>query len=227
MKTLKHSLKILLKTLLGITAFIILYVIAVLLLSRVPVNSNITKQEEGIEIYLLSNGVHTDIVVPVKSSVVDWSEKVQFEHTKIKDSTAKYLAFGWGDKGFYLNTPTWADLKFSTAFKAASGLSTSAMHCTFYKQMKQDELCKKIIITEKQYEQLVAFIENSFQFENDKIVKIETDAVYGNHDIFYEAKGSYNLFYTCNTWTNSALKAANQKASLWTVYDKGILYHYQ
>ena len=58
-------------------------------------------------------------------------------------------------------------------------------------------------------------------------MKIETDAVYGNHDIFYEAKGSYNLFYTCNTWTNSALKAANQKASLWTVYDKGILYHYQ
>ncbi|MCG2611898.1 TIGR02117 family protein [Flavobacterium sp. SM15] len=227
MKTLKNSLKFLSKTLLGVTAFIILYIIAVLLFSRIPVNSNRTKPEKGIEVYLLSNDVHTDIVVPVKSKTIDWSEKVQFQHTKAKDTTARYLAFGWGDKGFYLNTPTWADLKFSTAFNAASGLSSSAMHCTFYKQMREDELCKKIIITEKQYQQLVVFIQNSFELENNKIMKIDTDAVYGKHDIFYEAKGSYNLFYTCNTWTNSALKAADQKASLWTVYDKGILYHYK
>lgn len=185
------------------------------------------KADKGIEIYLLSNGVHTDVVVPVKSKIIDWSDKVQFQNTKSKDTTAKYLAFGWGDKGFYLNTPTWADLKFSTAFKAASGLSSSAMHCTFYKRMKEDELCRKIIITEKQYEQLAEFIQNSFQMKNGQNVNIVTDAVYGNHDVFYEAKGSYNLFYTCNTWTNNALKSANQKACLWTVYDKGILYHYQ
>lgn len=227
MKLLKKSLKLLLKTLLGITTFAILYVVAVLILSRIPVNTDITKPEAGIEIYLLSNGVHTDVVVPVKNQIIDWSEKVQFRHTKAQDTTAKYLAFGWGDKGFYLNTPTWADLKFSTAFNAASGLSTSAIHCTFYKRMKEDKQCKKITITEKQYQQLIAFIQDSFQTENDKIMKIETDAVYGNHDAFYEAKGRYNLFYTCNTWTNSALKAANQKACLWTVYDKGILRHYE
>ena len=50
---------------------------------------------------------------------------------------------------------------------------------------------------------------------------------YGQKDAFYEAKGSYSLFYTCNTWANNALKAANQKASLWTVYDKGIFCHYK
>ena len=227
MKTLNKALKIILKTILGILTFTILYVVAVLILSKIPVNTSTESPTKGIEIYLLSNGVHTDIVVPVKSSLIDWSEKVQFHHTKANDTTAKYLAFGWGDKGFYLNTPTWADLKFSTAFNAASGLSTSAMHCTFYKQMKEGERCKKIIITESQYQQLISFIHDSFQLEHNKIMKIETDAVYGNHDIFYEAKGSYNLFYTCNTWTNSALKAANQKASLWTVYDKGILDHYQ
>ncbi|MEW5675900.1 TIGR02117 family protein [Flavobacterium enshiense] len=227
MKTLKKSLKVLFKTLLGIIGFILLYVVAVLILSRIPVNANTEKPKQGIEIYLLSNGVHTDIVVPIKSETIDWSEKVQFQHTKAKDTTANYLAFGWGDKGFYLNTPTWADLKFSTAFNAASGLSTSAMHCTFYKRLTEDEQCKKIIITEQQYEQLVVFIQDSFQMKEEEAMKIETDAVYGNHDIFYEAKGSYNLFYTCNTWTNSALKAADQTASLWTVYDKGILYHYQ
>ncbi|KGO95874.1 urease-associated protein [Flavobacterium enshiense DK69] len=223
----KKSLIILFRTILVIIAFILLYVVAVLGLSRIPVNSDVAKPEKGIEIYLLSNGVHTDIVVPVKTQITDWSEKVKYQNTKANDSTANYLAFGWGDKGFYLNTPTWADLKFSTAFNATSGLSSSAMHCTFYKRMEEDEQCKKITITKKQYEQLVEFIENSFQMKNGQTLKIETNAVYGNNDAFYEAKGSYNLFYTCNTWTNSALKAANQKASLWTVYDKGILYHYE
>lgn len=227
MKVVKKGIKVLLWFISGIVGFLLLYVISVLLLSRISVNSDVLQQSDEIEIFILSNGVHTDIVVPVKSQVIDWSEKVKFQHTKASNTAAKYLAFGWGDKGFYLNTPTWADLKFSTAFNAASGLSTSAMHCTFYGKMVEDDQCKKINITKEQYQKLVTFIQNSFQMENDQIIKIETDAVYGNHDVFYEAKGSYNLFYTCNTWTNSALKAANQKASLWTVYDKGILYHYQ
>lgn len=227
MNVITKSLKIIFIAILAIVAIVILYVVAVLILSRISVNSNVTKPDKGIEIYLLSNGVHTDIVLPVKSEIIDWSQKVEYQHTKAKDTTAKYLAFGWGDKGFYLNTPTWADLKFSTAFNAACGLSTAAMHCTFYKRMREDEDCKKIIISKEQYEQLTAFIQNSFQLKNDKAIKIETDAVYGNNDIFYEAKGSFNLFYTCNTWTNCALKSAHLKASLWTVYDKGIMRHYE
>lgn len=227
MKVMTKTLRILLYIISVFLGFTMLYVLVVLGLSRISVNSDVIEPEKGIEIYLLSNGVHTDIVVPVKTPTTDWSEKVKFQNTKANDTTAKYLAFGWGDKGFYLNTPTWADLKFSTAFYAASGLSTSAMHCTFYKRMKEDEECRKIIITEKQYKALVDFIQNSFQMKNGQVIKIETDAVYGNNDAFYEANGSYNLFYTCNTWTNSALKAADQKASLWTVYDKGILMHYE
>lgn len=227
MKVLKKGFKVLLWFVFGIAGFLLLYVISVLLISRISVNSDVSQQSEEIEIFILSNGVHADIVVPVKSQVIDWSENVKFQHTKAGDTVAKYLAFGWGDKGFYLSTPTWADLKFSTAFNAASGLSTAAMHCTFYRKMEEGAQCKKINISKEQYQMLVAFIQNSFQQKNDQIIKIETDAVYGNHDVFYEAKGSYNLFYTCNTWTNNALKAANQKASLWTVHDKGIFYHYQ
>lgn len=227
MKVVKKGFKVLLWFISGIAGFLLLYVVSVLLISRIPVNSDVSQQSQEIEIFILSNGVHADIVVPVKSQVIDWSEKVKFEHTKAGDNDAKYLGFGWGDKGFYLSTPTWADLKFSTAFNAASGMSTAAMHCSFYKKMEEDAQCKKISITKEQYQKLVSFIQNSFQQKNEQIIKIETDAVYGNHDVFYEAKGSYNLFYTCNTWTNNALKAADQKASLWTVYDKGILYHYQ
>lgn len=203
------------------------YGLLVTLLSFIPVNSNQKPiNVSKVDIYILSNGVHTDVVVPVKNHTFDWSKKIKFEHTQAKDSTAKYLALGWGDRGFYLETPTWSDLKVSTALKAASGLSTSALHATFYKTMKENKYCKKISISTIDYQKLVLFITDSFETNSGENIKIATDAVYGKNDAFYEAKGSYSMFYTCNSWANQALKSANQKAALHTLTDTGIFRHY-
>ena len=223
MKTIKKIFKFI-----GIFLFaLIFYGLLVTLLSFIPVNSNqFAIDEPKVDIFILSNGVHTDIVVPVKNEYYNWSKQIKFEHTKLKDSTAKYIAVGWGDRGFYLETPTWADLKVSTALKATTGLSSSALHTTFYKTMKEDAYCKKIQISTLEYENLVVFVNNSFETNTGKINKIETDAVYGKNDAFYEAKGSYSLFYTCNSWANDALKSANQKAALHTLTDTGIFRHY-
>lgn len=226
----KKTFKIFLKLILGSVIFIAVYIILALGMSRIPVNNldfRTAIPPKKVEIYLLSNGVHTDIVVPVKNEICDWSKKIKYEHTISKDSLVNFLAMGWGDKGFYLETPTWDDLKFSTAFKAATGLSNSAMHCTFYKEMKLGENCKSIMIAESDYNSLVDYLEKSFQQKETAFIPIETNAVYGKNDVFYEANGSYNLFYTCNTWANNALKAANQKAALWTPYEGGIFCHYK
>ena len=74
---------------------------------------------------------------------------------------------------------------------------------------------------------LIDFIENSFQRnENGALVQIQGLQYYA-YDCFYEATPSFNLFFTCNTWTNKCLKKAGLKACLWTPYDKGILYQYR
>ena len=203
------------------------YLLIVTLLSYVSVNEDFAENQQEIPIYILTNGVHTDVVLPIKNEHYDWSNQLKFEHAKSKDTTYQYVALGWGDKGFYLETPTWADLKASTALKAATGLSSSAMHVTFYKHLKENKSCKKIQISLENYQNLIAFINESFQTKSRDFLKIETDAVYGKHDVFYEANGSYSLFYTCNSWANQALKAANQKAALWTISDSGIFRHYE
>ncbi|WP_150111930.1 TIGR02117 family protein [Flavobacterium sasangense] len=222
MKTIKKLLKYFAIFILSLFA----YLLIVTLLSFVSVNEDVAENHGEIPIYILTNGVHTDIVLPIKNDYHDWSTQLKFEHTKSKDTTYQYVALGWGDKGFYLETPTWADLKASTAIKAASGLSTSAMHVTFYKHLKENQSCKKIQISLENYKKLVAFIKESFQTKSGEFLKIETDAVYGKHDVFYEANGSYSLFYTCNSWANQALKATNQKAALWTISDSGIFRQY-
>ncbi len=227
MLSVKKGLKITGWTILGIIGFLVLYVVSALLISKITVNSEVSQRDKKIEIFILSNGVHTDIVVPIKNEIKDWSNEIRFQQTKSKDSLVRYLAFGWGDKGFYLNTPEWSDLKASTAFNAAFGLSSSAMHTTFYKNMKENADCKKIKISSEEYQKLIHYISESFKLDTHKSVQWISGHSYGTRDAFYEAKGSYNLFFTCNTWANNALKTANQKASLWTVTDTGIFCHYR
>lgn len=223
----KKAFKILGKIVLGIVGFVVVYVLFAFILSRIPVNSEDRDKSEDVTIYIKTNGVHTDIVVPIKTEYKDWSEKVQFAHIKSQDSTMQYIGFGWGDKGFYLNTPEWADLKFSTAFNAAFYLGTSAMHATFFKQIKESESCVKIKISESEYQQLITYIEESFQYDENGNPILINATTYGRNDSFYEANRKYHLFYTCNTWANNALKGANQKAALWTPSDTGIFCHYK
>lgn len=226
-KIFKKSAKALAMTIAGLVLFVAIYCLAAIGLSRIPVNKN-PQASNDMEIYILSNGVHVDIVVPVKSGLIDWSQFMEYEHTRAADTLADLIAFGWGDKGFYLETPTWAELKFSVAFKAAFALGSSAIHSTFYRELEESETCKKLTISKQQYAELVKYIKQSLEWTPDEKVKlIETDARYSDHDAFYEAHRVYHLFHTCNTWANNALKAAGLKASLWTPYDKGIFYHYR
>ena len=185
MKLLKWIIKKSVRLLIWLLAFIGIYMLAAFLIPMLSVGPDNSEENSDISIYILTNGVHTDIVMPCKTNLHDWTASIPFEDTKNKDTTAQYLAVGWGDKGFYLETPTWADLKVSTAVKAAFGLSTTALHTTYYKTMLESP------------------------------------------NAFYEAKGSYSLFTTCNTWANSALKSCGQKACIWTPFDTGIFALYE
>lgn len=223
----KKTFKILLKSILLFLGFILLYVLSAYTLSKITVDKE-TDTKPEVEIFILTNGVHTDIVMPTKNDQIDWSKQIQFKNTKAADSTYKYIALGWGDKGFYLETPNWSDLKASVALKAATGLSTTAIHTTYYKQMRLGDDCRSIMISKEQYSRLINYINNSFQKEvSGNFLPIKTDANYGKTDAFYEANGSYSLFQTCNTWANSGLKASGQKCCFWTATDSGIFSKYK
>jgi uncharacterized protein (TIGR02117 family) len=221
------TLKITGKIFLGFIVAILLYLAFAYGLSRIPVAEEPHAPDE-MAIYILTNGVHTDIVMPTKSETIDWSKHIDYSHTKAADSTHQFVAMGWGDKGFYLETPTWSDLKASVAFKAAFALSSTAIHATYYKNVKESETCKRILISKAQYEKLVQYILDSLEkSDNGQCMHIKTDAHYNQTDAFYEAKGSYSMLHTCNTWSNNALKASGQKACVWTPFDTGIFLQYE
>ena len=227
MKVARKIFTIIFKIILGLLIFLLLYLFITFILSIIPVNTIDLDKNKAVTIYIKTNGVHTDLILPIKNEAKDWSKLILFKHTIAKDSIFEYVSFGWGDKDFYLNTPQWSDLKTSTALKAACYLGSSAMHTEFYQSLNENENCKKIEVSKEEYLLLVKSISNNFKVDKKEKFILIPNQHYNNSDAFYEAKGKYCLFYTCNSWANETLKSANQKAALWTLTDFGIFYHYK
>ncbi len=221
---LKKGFRILLKIVKGFAIFVILYFICYWIGSNILVNKN-KVEGQMIEIFIRSNGVHTDLIFPVKTSHINWDTLFPATTFKAVDTNFRYVAMGWGDKGFYLETPTWADLKASTAFKAVFFLSSSAMHVSYHQNVKTDANTKSIKITTEQYKRLIQFYSKNFERHKNQLQLIANKG-YTNCDNFYEAKGTYSFLKTCNIFTNNALKEAGIKAPIWSPFAGGLIKHY-
>lgn len=166
-------------------------------------------------IYLNTNGIHLDVILPKNS--IDSNLLKGIIHAK----TDNYLAFGWGDKDFYLKTPTWDDLTFKTVIKALFWKSSTLMHVTRYYQKSSTWV--KIAVSTKEIKKLCQYIQSSFKLNDKGMKQILENKGYSIMDNFYQAKGSYSCFKTCNSWVNSGFKESGLKSCLWTPFDFGLL----
>jgi uncharacterized protein (TIGR02117 family) len=207
---------------------ILLYVLSTFILSRITVKGR-NNAGAKIQIFLMKSGVHTDFILPVSNSIKDWRQEFPLANTGFKDSSSKLVSIGWGDKTFYMNTPTWADLSLKTALTVPFGLGPSAIHATYYQQLLDDRPIIRLHVTEKQYRKLVRYIEQTLERNakgQTKYIKATMPGVVTGNDAYYAAKGRYSVFFTCNSWVNSGLKSCQQKACYWTAFAGGIFYQY-
>lgn len=223
----KKALKILKILLLFLFGLPLLYLLLAVIGFLIPVNSNEETQDRQHTVFLVSNGVHVDIAVPVKSEIMDWTSLVEPDHVRAKIHNFRYLSLGWGDLGFYRTTPEWDDLTPDTAFKALFLPSPAAIHATYYRDLWEDDQTISLQLDDNQFRRLTTYLLNSFSIPEDGDVKSVEGLHYGETDAFYPAPGSFSLFKTCNTWANNGLKYAGLEASLWTPFEEGIFYRYQ
>lgn len=210
---------------LAVAVFVSLYFFISIIFSIIPVGKPIAKNNP-VEIFISFSEVHSDFIVPVKSETVEWLDIIdKNQYPYFKNILPEYISFGWGDKGFYLNTPGWDDLTFSTAFIALFSLSESVVHVNLLQTKPREySSCVKITLTENQYSLLIQYILHSFKMAFGKPILFSGKS-YSGSDNFYQARGHYTLFYTCNTWVNEGLKKINVKTAFWTPYGEGIKYH--
>lgn len=211
-------------TLLGLLLAITLYVAVACALVFLPANAKPPAEPATVEAWVLSNGVHTDLVFPVRSATVDWLQLFPLPDFKAPPPDAEFVAIGWGDREFYLHTPTWGDLTAARAFGALSGGNRSLLHVTYLQRAQLRRGAYKLPLSQAQYAQLVAHVRSTLP--SGRAVPI-AGAHYANDDAFYEAQGSYHLFETCNTWTGRGLRQAGVTVSRWTPFDFNVTWHLQ
>jgi uncharacterized protein (TIGR02117 family) len=216
-KTINLIFNLLKAVFLFLVSAVILYFLAALVLSYMKTHPPKQDCVTDKEIYITTNGVHLDIILPVENVEPEFLSRLE-----ILPGT-KYVSFGWGDREFYINTPEWKDLTLITAFKALFLKSETAMHVTCYSTSYSS--WRNIKICASQLDLLNSTIKKSFsKNENGSFNKLAVPGYY-NSDFFYEATGSFSLFNTCNVWVNRALKVTGVPTSVWSPFDFGVLHH--
>lgn len=224
----KKVLKYLIRSIFIFVAFIGLYLLTAYTCQYLTTNDGYKNPEEGIEVFLISNGVHTDICLPIDTTNSVWRNYFNPNQFKGLVNQPKYISFGWGDKGFYLDTPTWDDLTMKTALKAALLPSATALHVTYKLQQPElSENVKSFMVNKVSLKKIANYIKAHIKIKNEQSILIDCCRYPGVFDNFYEAKGSYHVFKTCNVWTNNAIKKAGVKTSIWTPFSSAILKQFE
>ena len=223
----RRVLRTALRCLFAVLAVPFAYAFVALLLGLIPANAGWREAREGVRVFLRTNGVHTWIVVPAVSPDMDWRPLVPGVDLKNpRWGRGNYVAFGYGNREVYLNTPTWADLRTRDAFAAAFGTGSSLIHADHDQDPRPGPAQRPLTLTRDEYRRLVAFIRASFRYDAAGHTVPVRGRGYGASDAFYEATGRYDAFHTCNEWTGEALRAAGVRTGLWTPFSASIMWRF-
>jgi uncharacterized protein (TIGR02117 family) len=222
---LRQALKLLLRALPVFTGVVAAYFVVAFVLVLFPTHTQLSDEAVAVNAFVYSNGVHTDLVFPIKAQGVNWSLTFPVQHLASPPDDAGYIAIGWGDREFYLNTPRWQDLTAGRALQALSGSGRTLLHVSYLREADLQSGMHALALSTRQYATLVNYVERSL-VRSDAGPGVNVPGPhYGAHDAFYEANGTYNLFTTCNTWTGRGLAQAGVKVSVWTPLASQVVWH--
>ncbi|QIK96715.1 TIGR02117 family protein [Sphingomonas sp. HDW15A] len=212
------------RSLLALAALPLLYLGLAVVGSLVPVNRAWTEPEEGITIYLADNGIHADLVLPVRAAGLDWEHYLSRDDVASAPADAQWIAFGAGERRIYLDTPTWWDLTPRTVW-AALTRGKRVVHVSWVADPTYS--AKAIRLRPHEYRRLWSAIRAEFdRGESGRPQQIDHPG-YGPTDAFYDGLGKASAVNTCNTWAADRLRIAGVKTSLWSPFVDGLVWRYR
>lgn len=201
-----------------------LYLAAALVGSFVPVNRGWNEPERGITVYIADNGIHADLVMPVKAEGLDWSALIPSADMAAADAGEGWIAFGSGEEQVYLNTPTWWDITPRTIVSALAG-GKRVMHVEYVPN--PNYAVRQIRLRPQEYRRLWAAVRADFALDLRGRPQRLGHKGYGCCDAFYRAVGKESAFRTCNSWVARWLRLAGVETSLWPPFVDGLTWRYR
>lgn len=158
-------------------------------------------------VYLVSNGVHINLVLPLHNDIADWRDRLP------ESGPGDWVYIGWGSRAFYTQVPTWADLT-----------PTIAAQALFYDDAVLYVRPAAIPMPDAKHVRKVRMCQQELRSVSQDIARqfASTQAVSGFPN-FYPAQGHYTPLMTCNEWMR--LRLQHRSMPLWSPFDQAILNH--
>lgn len=184
----------------------------------IPANTAWRAPAAGVTVYVESNGVHTGIVVPKVAAGIDWRRLLRGDAlADPRFAGYDHVAIGWGERAFYLETPTWSDIRPLTVLRAAFGSDRTVMHVEHLPRPRTGADVRAVTLRPDEYRRLVMFLRRGFA---DPAAHVRG---YNRNDAFYDARGRYSAIHTCNSWTGEALRSAGARIGWWTPFPWSVM----
>jgi uncharacterized protein (TIGR02117 family) len=198
-----------------------LFLVAALIGSLIPVNRAWQEPRQGTTIYIADNGIHTDIIMPVRAERLDWERFIRRGDVADPPSAAQWVAFGVGERAVYLETPRWRDLRLPVAARALTR-GERIIHVDWV--ASPSYAVREIRLRPEEYRRLWTAVRSSFR--DARAQRIDHKG-YGRADAFYLGVGRASALNTCNQWTVDTLRLAGVKSSLWSPFTTGVVWRYR
>lgn len=193
-------------------AFILLLMTGTL----VPVNRQFRQTPGGVQIFVVSNGFHTDVVLPLREPRTghNWLDALNQPTLTARFARYPYVAFGWGNERFYLGSMG-GKFPGPRAIAGAVFPSKTLMHIDFHRVAPDSgSHVVPLRVSVEQYRQLTAYVQQGFRPDGLGRAQLRQPTGYTPEDFFFLGTGRYHALRTCNDWTNRGLRRAGLRAAL-------------
>jgi uncharacterized protein (TIGR02117 family) len=201
-----------------------LYLAAALTGALVPVNAKWREPAEGTTVYLADNGIHADVIMPVRAQGVDWSPLFSKRDFAALPDRPGWIAFGSGERHVYLDTPSWSQIRLRTISAALTG-GSRVIHVEYVPSPSY--AVRQLRLRPDEYRRLWAAIRSDFDLNLAGKPQRINHPGYGPSDAFYRATGRANAIRTCNAVVANWLRLAGVKTSLWSPFIPGLVWRYR
>lgn len=209
---------------LAILAVPALYVLGAFLGAAISVNRQWREPDRGVTVYIASNGIHADLILPREAGGLDWGPVVPTTDFRGAPRNARWVSFGAGERNVYLNTPTWADLTLRTAVHALTG-GERVMHVEWIAD--PSFASRAIRLRPEEYRRLWTAVRSEFRLDPaGRPIRLAHPG-YTPADRFYQGVGKTSAIDTCNQWVAGRLRLAGVKAPLWSPFTGGLMARYR
>lgn len=206
-------MRILVRLIGSLVLVVVGYLAAAGLGAGLAANSGRAPVGEGVRIYVADNGAHTDLILPA-AAFRDVAKPGHLADPRY--GAEPYMAFGWGNRDFYLHTARWRDIKLWRTAKALVGIGSTVLHVAHVPEPRAGGSVRAVVLRPEEYRRLVAYVRGTFAA--GPVVR-----GYGVRDAFYTAKGGYSAIRTCNEWTGRGLRKAGVRMGVWTPLPWGVM----